>query len=212
MTPGVDPEDAHYSAEEMAAGIAEGHRFRKKSASHAQGAQGILNAVLGGVDSIEHGIFMDDRCLEEMLRRGTYLVPTLAAVTCILDNAANGIPDYVVEKSQRVVERHKKAIKMFYDAGGKIAMGTDAGTPFNMHGANTRELEYMVEVGIKPIDAIRSATTTAAELLDLDKQGRIAEGAEADFLIVKGNPVEDITNVSRRENHMAVFKGGVQAI
>ena len=96
MTPGVNPEDAHYSAEEMAAGIAEGHRFHKKSASHAQGSQGILNAVLGGVDSIEHGIFMDERCLEEMVRRKPALVPTLAAVGRILKFAYQGIPYYVV--------------------------------------------------------------------------------------------------------------------
>ena len=93
MTPGVDPEDAHYSAEEIAAGIAEGRRFGKKSASHAQGAEGILNAVLGGVDSIEHGIFLDERGLEEMLKRGTHLVPTLAAVHRILAGARHVVPD-----------------------------------------------------------------------------------------------------------------------
>ena len=84
MTPGVNPEDAHYTADEMAAGIGEGHRFHRKSSSHAQGAEGILNAVRGGVDSIEHGIFMDDRCLAEMIERGTFLVPTLAAVRNII--------------------------------------------------------------------------------------------------------------------------------
>jgi len=211
MTPGVDPEDAHYSAEEMAAGIAEGHRFRKKSASHAQGAQGILNAVLGGIDSIEHGIFMDDRCLEEMLARGTFLVPTIAALNHILENANNGIPDYVVEKSRRIGERHRQSIKMFYEAGGKIAMGTDAGTPFNTHGDNALELEYMVEIGFSNLDAIKAATVTASELLDIEKGGIIAEGSPADLLVVKGNPVEDITTVSRKENHLAVFKGGLKA-
>ena len=80
MTPGVDPEDAHYSAEEMAAGIAEAKRFHRRTASHAQGAEGILNAARGGVTSIEHGIFMNDECCREMLDRGTFLVPTLAAL------------------------------------------------------------------------------------------------------------------------------------
>ncbi len=107
MTPGVNPEDAHYSAEEIAAGIAEGRRFGKKSASHAQGAEGILNAVLGGVDSIEHGIFLDERGLEEMLKRGTHLVPTLAAVHRILAGARHGVPDYVVEKTGRVSVLHR---------------------------------------------------------------------------------------------------------
>ena len=128
MTPGVNPEDAHYSAEEMAAGVAEGKRFHKPSASHAQGRDGILNAVRGGIDSIEQGIFMDDRCVEEMVERGTYLVPTLAALRNILRNRDRGIAAYVVEKSERVSEAHRNSIKMFYQAGGKIAMGT-AQTP-----------------------------------------------------------------------------------
>lgn len=210
MTPGVNPEDAHYSAEEMAAGIAEGHRFHKKSASHAQGAEGILNAVLGGVDSIEHGIFMDERCLEEMVKRRTALVPTLAAVARILKFADQGIPDYVVEKASRVAGRHRESVRKFYQSGGLLAMGTDAGTPFNMHGENSEELEFMVEVGIKPADALIAATRNAAQLLELETQGRIAEGCAADFLVVQGNPLEDITAVSRRENHRAVFKNGMQ--
>jgi imidazolonepropionase-like amidohydrolase len=208
MTPGVNPEDAHYSAEEMAAGIAEGKRFGKKSSSHAQGSQGILNAVRGGIDSVEHGIFMTEECVREMLARKTFLVPTLAAVNNILLNAKNGIPAYVVEKSLRVVERHREAIRMYYRAGGPIAMGTDAGTPFNLHGDNAREVEFLVEVGVAPVDALRAATQTAAELLSLPDQGRIAAGAAADLLVVKGDPLRDITTVSRRENHRAVFKGG----
>src|SRR5690242_337554 len=150
MTPGVNPEDAHYSAEEMAAGIKEGHRFHRHCASHAQGSEGILNAVRGGIDSIEHGIFMDDECIKEMLARGTWLVATLAAVKNILkghDEGEPGIPDYVIEKSRRVYERHRESFKAYYKAGGKLAMGTDAGTPFNRHGENARELEYMVELG-----------------------------------------------------------------
>ena len=210
MTPGVNPEDAHYSPEEMAAGIAEGHRFHKRSASHAQGTQGILNAVQGGIDSIEHGIFLDERCLEEMVRRGTFLVATLAALNNILANAENGVPDYVVEKSTRITERHRRSIKMFYEGGGKLAMGTDAGTPFNMHGENAMELEFLVEVGVKPADALISATTNAAELLDYPDRGRIAPGQMADLLLVDGDPIADITRASRKENHRAVFKNGAQ--
>ena len=99
MTPGVNPEDAHYTAEEIGAGIAEGLRFNKKSASHAQGSEGILNAVRSGIPSIEHGIFMTDECIEEMLTAGTYLLPTLAAVGNIMSHADQGIPDYVIEKA-----------------------------------------------------------------------------------------------------------------
>ncbi len=118
MTPGVNPEDAHYTEEELRAGVNEGHRFSKTCASHAQGSAGILNAVRAGMDSIEHGIFMTDECIEEMMRRGTYLVPTLAAVHNIYRNREKGIPDYVVEKTVRVRERHTQSIQMFYKAGG----------------------------------------------------------------------------------------------
>ena len=208
MTPGVNPEDAHYSAEEMAAGISEGHRFHKPCASHAQGRDGILNAVRGGIDSIEHGIFMDETCIKEMIERKTFLVPTLAAVNNIIGNADKGIPAYAVEKAQRVAEIHRNAIKAFYEAGGKIAMGTDAGTPFNYHGENALELRYMVNIGIKPADALIAATSNAAELNRLADHGRLEAGAVADLLIVEGNPVETIDAAANRANHRAVIKAG----
>jgi imidazolonepropionase-like amidohydrolase len=210
MTPGVNPEDAHYSAEEMAAGIAEGKRFHRKSASHAQGSEGILNAVRGGVDSIEHGIFMTDECIQEMLTHATTLVPTLAAVNNILANANNGVPAYAVEKASRVAEIHRDSIRRYHRAGGRIAMGTDAGTPYNLHGENAIELEYMVELGIPAQDALLAATLNAADLLDLPKQGRLEPGSDADLLIVQGNPLQDITRVARSAHHKAVFKRGRQ--
>ena len=208
MTPGVDPEDAHYSAEELAAGIAEGNRFHRPCASHAQGRDGILNAVRGGIDSIEHGIFMDERCVEEMVERGTYLVPTLAALRNILLNREHGIADYIVEKTERVGEAHRRSIAMFYKAGGKLAMGTDAGTPFNYHGENARELRYMVDVGIRPRDALVAATSRAADLNRLADRGRIREGAAADLLLVNGNPADDIDLAADRAHHRAVYKDG----
>ena len=97
---------------------------------------------------------------------------------------------------------------MFYEAGGLIAMGTDAGTPFNKHGDNARELEYMVEYGLKPIDALIAATANAADLVRETERGRIHEGAFADLLVVDGNPVDDIAMVSQRENHRLIVKNG----
>ena len=208
MTPGVNPEDAHYSAEEMAAGISEANRFHRHTASHAQGAEGILNAVRGGITSIEHGIFMTDECVREMLEREVYLVPTLAALHNIVSNKGNGIPDYVIEKAERIAESHIRSIKMFYDAGGKIAMGTDAGTPFNKHGANSDELALMVGIGVAPLDALRIATSSAADLVELQGEGRIAEGTYADFLLVDGDPASDIARVAKRQNHRLVVKRG----
>ena len=208
MTPGVNPEDAHYSAEEMAAGIAEGHRFHKPCASHAQGRDGILNAVRGGIDSIEHGIFMDEVCIEEMIERGTYVVPTLAAIVNMLANTDSGIPDYIIEKARRVGEVHRKSITAFYKAGGRIAMGTDAGTPFNSHGDNAVELACMVDVGMTPTDALIAATANAADLCKLGDRGRIHDNAVADLLLVDGNPAENIAAAADRANHRAVIKDG----
>ena len=209
MTPGVNPEDAHYTAEEMAAGVKEAKRFHRKTASHAQGAEGILNAVRAGVSSIEHGIFMTEGCVQEMLAKDVYLVPTLAAVMNILRHKDQGIAPYVVEKSERAYARHRQAVTMFYKAGGKIAMGTDAGTPFNRHGENARELQYMVEVGLTPVDSIKAATANAADLLDLDDRGRVAKGNRADLLVVDGDPTRDILKVADKANHRAVIKDGV---
>jgi len=209
MTPGVNPEDAHYSAEEMAAGISEAKRFHRRTASHAQGAEGVLNAVRGGIDSIEHGIFLTERCVEEMIERNVWLVPTCAALRNILDNADRGIPAYAVEKTRRVAEHHERSIRMFHAAGGKIAMGTDAGTPYNVHGENAKELAFMVDFGLSPLDSLRAGTSVAADLVDLPDQGRIAAGHAADFLLVSGNPAEDIAMVAHKENHRLVVKGGV---
>ncbi len=214
MTAGVNPEDAHYSAEEMKAGITEAHRFHKCCASHAQGALGILNAVRGGIDSIEHGIFMDEECCREMKERGVWLVPTLAAVKNILkgyDDGDRSIPDYVIEKSRRVFDRHIAAIKMYYSAGGRIAMGTDAGTPHNRHGENARELEFMCDIGISSRDSLFFATASAADLMRLADHGRIKEGNVADLVVCDGDALADIKRAARKENHRMVVKRGIVA-
>ncbi len=207
-------EDAHYSAEEMKAGISEAHRFHRCCASHAQGALGILNAVRGGIDSIEHGIFMTEECITEMKERGVWLVPTLAAVKNILkgyDDGDRSIPDYVIDKARRVFDRHIASIKMYYKAGGRIAMGTDAGTPHNRHGENARELEYMCEIGVSPRDSLFFSTASAADLMRLADQGRIKDGNSADFVLCDGDVLADIKRAARKENHRLVVKRGLVA-
>lgn len=209
MTPGVNPEDAHYSAEEMRAGISEAQRFHKRTASHAQGTAGILNAVRGGINSVEHGIFMTDESIREMLEAGTYLVPTLAALVNILANEGNGIPDYVIAKSKRIAEIHRQSILAFYQAGGKIALGTDAGTPFNLHGNNAQELAFMVDCGMRSVDALRAGCFNGADLMGLTDRGYIGKDAVADLLVVNGNPVADINAAADFRNHRAVYKHGM---
>jgi imidazolonepropionase-like amidohydrolase len=189
-------------------GVNEGHRFNRTCASHAQGAAGILNTVRAGMDSIEHGIFMTQECLEAMLEKGTYLVPTLAAVNNIFLNRDNGIPAFIVEKTIHVRERHHQSIKMFYEAGGKMAMGTDAATPFNVHDDNSQELQYMVDLGISNSDALKISTVNAADLIGMGDREQIREGNFSDLLIVSGNLLEDISAVSSRGNHRSVVKNG----
>lgn len=211
LTPGVNPEDAHFTLEEISAGIHEAHRFNKRTASHAQGTEGILNATRGGVDSIEHGMFMTDECVEEMLARGTYLVPTLAAGHRIESDEAlrASLPDYVQKKLERILGRSATSLKLFYDAGGKVAMGTDAGVPFCMHGDNARELEFMVNAGMSARDALVAGTSNAADLLALENEGSLVEGNAADVLIVDGDPTQDILMAARAENHRMVLKRGI---
>ena len=98
---------------------------------------------------------------------------------------------------------------MFYEAGGKMAMGTDAGTPFNVHGDNSQELQYMVDLGISNSDALKISTANAADLMGMEDRGQIREGDFADLLIVSGNPLEDISAVADRGNHRSVIKNGL---
>jgi imidazolonepropionase-like amidohydrolase len=209
MTPGVNPEDAHYSAAEMKAGVSEARRFHKRTASHAQGTEGILNAVRAGIHSIEHGIFMTEKCIEEMNEAGVYLVATVSALKNIVRNADKGVPAYAVEKARRVSEHHLKSVRMFHAAGGKFAMGTDAGTPFNLHGDNAQELAFLVEYGLSPAEALTAAMANAADLMGLEDIGRLAPGKLADLLLVEGDPTKDIAMAADRKHHRAVYKGGV---
>jgi len=151
MTPGGEPGGCPLYGRGNGRRHCRGPALSPPSAYHAQGRDGILNAVRGGITSVEHGIFMDETCVREMLAQDAYLVPTISAPRNILDNRGNGIPEYVVGKAKRISGNHKRSIQRYYQAGGNIAMGTDAGTPFNQHGANAMELEFMVDLGVKPI-------------------------------------------------------------
>ncbi len=207
MTEGVEPGSPQFTEAEMRAAIEEAHKAGRKTATHAQGTTGIKNAIKAGIDSIEHGIFLDEEAVEMMLERGVYLVPTLAAPYWISRKGREaGIPEYAVKKSDAVVDAHVNSFKLAYEAGVKIAMGTDAGTPFNDHGKNSFEIILMVEKGMAPLDAIKSSTSLGAELLGIsDRVGTVAEGKQADLLVLDGDPLNDIGNIEKV--HM-VFKNG----
>ncbi|OEH53844.1 aryldialkylphosphatase [Oceanobacillus sp. E9] len=203
------PEFTQFSQEELETIVEEG-RFRKgvKVMAHAQGAEGIKNAVRAGVHSIEHGIFLDDEAIDMMIEKGTYLVPTLLAPVAVLETAKEtGMPDTAVQKSKEVIEFHKASIAKAHKAGVKIAMGTDAGVM--KHGTNLRELGLMTEAGMTPMEAIIASTKTAAECLGWeDKVGTVEEGKLADIIIVNGNPLEDINLLANNENIKTVIKDG----
>jgi len=208
MTAGADPRAAHYTLEELTAGVGEATRRGKRSASHAMGGEGILNAVRAGITSIEHGIFMDDECVRAMIERKTYLVPTIATMLHVVQNAERGIPAFAVEKARMVLEAQRTTFRTYCEAGGLVAMGTDAGTPYTAHGDNCVELRYMVEFGLSRLQSLIAATRNGADLMGLPDRGRIEPGCVADFLAVCGNPLADIDAVADRSRHHAVIKAG----
>lgn len=194
MTKGVEPGSPQLSMEEMEAAIIEAHKAGKKTATHAQGTQGIKNAILAGIDSVEHGIFLDDEVIQLMVDRGVYLVPTLVAPYFIVKNGVEaGIPKFAVDKSNYVMKYHWESFRKAYKAGVKIAMGTDAGTPFNLHDGVPHELRLMVECGMSPMDAIVASTKSSADLLGiLMDYGTLEEGKYADFLVLNDNPLDNL--------------------
>ncbi len=149
MTKGVEPGSAQLTEEELRAAIEEAHKAGAKTFTHAQGMEGIKNALRAGVDSIEHGFFMDDWCFDFMKEHNVFFVPTLAAPYWIkLKGTAAGIPDYMVRKVEATIDAHQDTFRRAHKAGVKIALGTDAGTPFNAYDKTAMEAVLMVENGV----------------------------------------------------------------
>ncbi|HLZ70274.1 MAG TPA: amidohydrolase family protein [Dehalococcoidia bacterium] len=214
MTPGVDPRSPQLGLEELRAGVEEAHKAGVRTASHAQAAAGIRNAVFAGIDSIEHGIYLEDDVIAEMKRRGTVLVATIAAPHNInLLGEGAGMPPHVLEKSRMVAEAHLDSFRRARRAGLLLASGTDAGTPGNYHGQNAQELRLMVEHGLSAPEAIAAATVTAAALLGLgERTGRLAPGFAADLLLLAGDPLQEIGLLERPEAIRGVWLEGKRAV
>jgi imidazolonepropionase-like amidohydrolase len=198
------------SNEEIKVVMSEARRVGKPVSAHAEGINGIKAAIRAGVRSIEHGVMLNDETIKQMIRKGIFLIPTLSAFQLIKEKGLKGgIPKYAVEKNKEITKVHKKSFKKALDSGVKIAMGTDAGAPFNFHGENAYELELMNKYGMTPMQTLKSATKTASELLKLaDKIGSIEPNKFADLIIVKGNPLADITLLQKKENIEIVLKEG----
>jgi imidazolonepropionase-like amidohydrolase len=180
--------------EEMRAVVTTARDYGFKVAAHAHGAEGIKRAVRAGVDSIEHGTFMDDEGIKLMKEHGTYYVPTLSAGRWVYDQAQNPdfFPPIVRPKALEVGPQIQQTFAKAYKAGVKIMFGTDTGV--SKHGDNAREFHLMVEGGMPPMEAIKVATSVPAKFLGLDdKTGSIAVGKLGELVGVPGNPLEDIT-------------------
>jgi len=194
-----------YTLWELRAAVEEAHMWGRKVAAHAHGADGIRIAVEAGVDSIEHGSLLDDAGVAAMKQRGTTLVPTLYVGAYLLENPARlGLPPNQVAKAKLVGTQCRAAVARAAKAGVKMAFGSDAGV--FPHGLNAREFKLLVQSGLTPMQAIRNATTHAAELLGWsDRVGRVAPGLYADLVAVAGDPLADITELERVQ---FVMKGG----
>jgi imidazolonepropionase-like amidohydrolase len=182
------------TAEEIAAGVEEARRMGTRTAAHAEGATGIKNALKAGVDSVEHGSYLDDEALEMMLDRGVYYVPTFAVRRRIADEGAQGgVPAFILDVVKRVLDRHRESLERARKAGVRVALGTDAGASLFGHGESARELEELVGAGFSPAEALRAGTASAAELLGMQELiGTLEEGKRADLVVMDGDPLSNI--------------------
>jgi imidazolonepropionase-like amidohydrolase len=196
--------------EELTAAVQVAMAHGRHVAAHAHGATGMKNALHAGVHSIEHATLMDDDAAEMMCRRGVFMVPTLSALaTTAACPAGCGIPDSARSKAKNMVKQHEKSFRAAVRRGVPIALGTDAGTPFNHHGENAQELERMVALGMPPMEAVMTSTSAAARLLGLDQDiGTIAAGKQADLLFVEGNPLRNIALLLKKDRIAGVMQRG----
>ncbi len=206
-SPRDQPDDEGLTIPETAAVVDEARRHRnKRVAAHAQGRGGISNAVLAGVSSVEHGYQVDESTVDEMIRRGTYLVPTLTTATTEPDKGA--VPAVSYEKKMKWMAIARECLPTALKSGVKVALGTDCGVV--EHGRNLTELHRMVEFGLSPMDALLAGTRNAAELLDLgDDIGSLAVGKFGDIVVASCDPIADINRLSDEGNIVMVIKGGV---
>jgi imidazolonepropionase-like amidohydrolase len=207
LSKGDDPQASAFTQEELKAIVADAHRLGRKVAAHAHGAQGIAWAAEAGVDSIEHGSYIDDAGIAAMKQHGTYLVPTLYLQDWMSENFGKiGMPEFYRTKMEQVTAVARKNIQHAFAGGVKVALGTDAAV--YPHGLNGHEFNAMVKLGLTPLQAIQAGTVNAADLLGWsDRVGSIEPGKFADLIGVEGDPLQDVTTLERVK---WVMKGGAE--
>jgi imidazolonepropionase-like amidohydrolase len=206
LSKGDDPNASQYTLEEMKAIVADAHRLGRRVAAHAHGAEGVRWASEAGVDSIEHGHLMDDLAIATLKKNGTYLVPTLFLGEYMEKNMdRSDIPEYSKQKMRDVAAAMQKNVKKAFDAGVKVAFGTDAAV--YPHGLNAGEFHVYVKLGMTPLAAIQTATINASDLLGPRVPvGSLGPGKFADVIAVDSDPTKDVTVL---EHVKFVMKGGV---
>lgn len=205
LSEGDNPALAQYSPAEMKAIVETAHGLGRKVAAHAHGALGIKYAVLAGVDSIEHGSYINDEDIQLMKERGTYLVPTVYLEDWLLENYQRlGLTPNMVEKMKTVLPIARQNVSHAFQQGVKVAFGTDA--TVYPHGLNAHEFGVMVRMGMTPLASIQAATVNAADLLGWsDRVGTLEAGKFADLIAVQGDPLSDVRVL---ESVQFVMKGG----
>lgn len=194
----TDPPDIpQLTQEELNAIVDEAHTLRKKTAAHAHGAEGAKRAIRAGIDSIEHGAFLDDEAIDLMKARGTYYVPTLMAVEGGKEILSKGgYSPFVATKMKAAMESINNVVRTAISKGVKIGMGTDAAV--YPHGRNTEEFHLLTALGMSPLDALRAGTSVDAELLGIqDRIGTLAVGKLADIVAFPGDPRQNIRQVEK---------------
>jgi imidazolonepropionase-like amidohydrolase len=207
LTPGVDPREPAYTQPELDALVEEAHRLGLTVAAHAIGEGGVAAALRAGVDSVEHGMFLDDAAIELFLATGARLSATFSAPSGILGGPS--VPEWIKDRARPAAEAQVRSFRAAVQAGVPAVAGTDAGTPDNPHGGVAREVAFMVEAGLDVLLAVKAATGEAADLLGVPDRGVLRQGAAADVLVADGDVAADVGVLGRPA---AVFQDGRRVV
>ena len=206
-----DPGFSQYSLPELQALVEEAHRAGRKAAVHAQGNEGIRNAVRAGVDTVEHGSLADEETIALMVDKGVILVPTLSLGRAIVERGTEfGLPPVFVEKAKRIKDMKLRSFELACRAGVRMACGSDyLSDPMTPMGENALELFHQAACGRSPMEVIVSATKVGAEALGIEKKvGTLEPGRLADLIVVDGDPLKDISILTDRDHILAVYREG----
>lgn len=206
-----EPGVTHFNLDEIRALVEEAAKFGRRVAAHAHGIDGIRMALEAGVHSIEHGTFLhrDPDAIRFMAGQGVFLVPTLKVGWDVIHANDPAIPEWILEKNRATQDDAERSLKLAYEAGVPIAMGSDVGTPLNVHGENGLEIYWMAQAGMSAMDAIVAATGTSARLLGWESRlGTLEPGKAADLIVLDENPLDDLRLLADRRHLQLVMKDG----